>query len=317
MIEGVKLSQLPASAAAEFDLKLFARRGAELYLRMIFSDGCYHADPHPGNLILLPGNRIGLLDFGMVGRLDDRLREDIEEMLFAIVSRDADHLAAMITRVGKVPPQLDETALRTDAADFVSHYANQPLDQFNMSSALTEMTEMIFRYKILLPAQVGMLLKVLITLEGTSKLLHPTFNLMEVMRPFQRQALLRRWSPAQRLRKMRRVYLEFEHLAGVLPRRLLDIFEQVQTGKFDVHLDHRGLGPSVNRLVLGMLASALFLGSSLMLSRQVPPLLFTTTTFMGLHNISLLGASGCVVSVLLALRLLRAIGKSGHLDRRE
>jgi ubiquinone biosynthesis protein len=91
----------------------------------------------------------------------------------------------------------------------------------------------------------------------------------------------------------------------------------VQTGTFDVHLDHRGLGPSVNRLVLGMLASALFLGSSLLLSREVPPLLFPESHFLGLHRLSLFGVSGCSVAVLLGLRLLRAIGKSGHLDQRE
>ena len=116
---------------------------------------------------------------------------------------------------------------------------------------------------------------------------------------------------------MRRVYLEFEHLATILPRRLMDILEQVQTGTFDVHLDHRGLEPSVNRLVLGMLASALFLGSSLLLSRDVPPLLFRQETILGLKDVSLLGLSGCIVSLLLGLRLLRAIGKSGHLDRKD
>jgi ubiquinone biosynthesis protein len=116
---------------------------------------------------------------------------------------------------------------------------------------------------------------------------------------------------------MHRVYLELEQLAAALPRRLMDIMEQVQEGKFDVHLDHRGLGPSVNRLVLGMLASALFLGSSLLLSRQVPPLLFPEQTVFGLYRISILGLGGCIVSLLLGLRLLRAIGKSGHLDQRD
>jgi ubiquinone biosynthesis protein len=91
----------------------------------------------------------------------------------------------------------------------------------------------------------------------------------------------------------------------------------VQTGTFDVHLDHRGLEPSVNRLVLGMLASALFLGSALILSRQVPPVLFPTPTILGLHKVSVLGITGCFVAVLLGLRMLRAINKSGHLDRRK
>ena len=204
-----------------------------------------------------------------------------------------------------------------DVSDFVTHFAGQPLDRLSIGQALTEMSEMIFRYRILLPPQVALLLKVFITLEGTGKLLHPKFNLLELMQPYQRKAFLRRLSPKRRLKKMRRIYSEMEHLVEILPRRIMDILEQVQEGKFDVHLDHRGLGPSVNRLVLGMLASALFMGSALMLSQQVPPLLFPTPTYMGLHKVSLLGISGCTVSVLLGLRLLRAIGKSGHLDRRE
>jgi ubiquinone biosynthesis protein len=316
LLEGVKLSQAQQLTSEGFDLERLARNGAHLYLEMIFADGCYHADPHPGNLVLLPGSVIGLLDFGMVGRIDEELRENIEEMLLSIVNRDSVQLASIITRVGKVPPDLDETALRIDLDDFVSLYANQPLETFQLAKALSEMTEMIYRYRIMLPAQVGMLIKVLVTLEGTSKLLSPHFSLMEVMRPFQRKAMIRRFSPARRMRKLRRIYLDLEHLAGLLPRRVMDILEQVQTGKFDVHLDHRGLEPSVNRLVLGLLASALFMGSSLLLSQDVPPLLFQQPTVFGLHNVSLLGLGGCLVSLLLGLRLLRAIGKSGHLDRR-
>ena len=149
-------------------------------------------------------------------------------------------------------------------------------------------------------------------------MLNPKFSLMEVMRPFQRKMLLRHLSPARQMRKMRRVYFELEQLAEVLPRRLGEILEQIQAGKFDVHLDHRGLGPSVNRLVLAMMASSLFLGSAVLLSQQVPPLLFSDSTYwFGLHKISILGLAGSLISILLGLRLLRAIGKSGHLDRRE
>jgi ubiquinone biosynthesis protein len=137
------------------------------------------------------------------------------------------------------------------------------------------------------------------------------------MRPFQRKMLLRRLSPARQLRKARRIYFELQQLAEIVPRRLGEILEQIQAGKFDVHLDHRGLGPSVNRLVLAMMASSLFLGSSLMLSQQVPPLLFPENTYFGLQKLSVLGLSGCTVSILVGLRLLRAIGKSGHLDRRD
>ncbi|MEO8498914.1 MAG: AarF/ABC1/UbiB kinase family protein, partial [Planctomycetota bacterium] len=271
-IDGTKLDNAQQLVVAGIDLAEVAKRGAELYLDMIFMHGFYHADPHPGNIVVLPGNVIGLLDFGMVGRLDERLREDIEEMLLAIVNQDVTILTSLIKRVGTIPSGLDEGALAIDIADFVGQYATQSLDQFDLGGALTDMTQIIHRHRISLPPQVGLLIKTLVTLEGTTKMLSPKFSLMEVMRPFQRKMLLRRLSPARQLRKARRVYFELQQLAEIVPRRLGEILEQIQAGKFDVHLDHRGLGPSVNRLVLAMMASSLFLGSSLMLSHQVPPL---------------------------------------------
>lgn len=311
---GVKLSDATTSAKGHFDLEELARRGAEMYLEMIFEHGFYHADPHPGNILILDGNVIGLLDFGMVGRIDESLREEIEDMLMALANQDAVSLTQVIIRLGEVPSTLDHAALSVEVAEFVSFYTNQPLGQFDLSGALRELTEIIRRYQIMLPARVSLLIKVLIMLEGTARLLNPSFNLIDVMRPFRRKLIGRRLSPTRNLRKLRRIYREVEHLLEVLPQNLLDIMQQVQSGRFDVHLDHRGLEPSVNRLVLGMLASALFLGSSLVLSRDVPPLISIPWV---VDNISLLGLSGCCVALALGLRLMRAINKSGHLDRHD
>ena len=117
------------------------------------------------------------------------------------------------------------------------------------------------------------------------------------------------------MRKVRRFYIEMERLLTELPLGLTEIFHQVQTGKFDVHLEHRGLEPSVNRLVYGMLTSALFLGSTLLLSQKVAPLIDLPWVGNIVGEFSLLGAMGCGVSITLGLRLLRAISKSGWLDR--
>lgn len=318
LLEGTKLADTERLIADRVDLEEVARRGAELYMEMIFTHGFYHADPHPGNILVLKGMVIGLLDFGMVGRIDESLREDIEDMLLALGNRDPLLLTSVIMRVGSVPPNLDNAALSSDINDFVSHYAGQRMSDFNLSGALNEMTEIIRRYKILLPPRVAMIFKVLVMLEGTSRLLHPSFSLIEVMTPFQRKLVLRRWSPMRRMRKFRRIYTELEHLVEVLPRNLLDIMQQVQSGKFDVHLDHRGLEPSVNRLVLGMLTSALFLGSSLLLSYKVPPLIniLPWQEAPWITGLSILGLLGSITSIALGLRLIRAINKSGHLDRR-
>lgn len=312
-IEGIKLSDTERLVAAGFDLQEVAHRGAELYLNMIFTHGTYHADPHPGNIVLLPGNVIGLLDFGMVGRIDEVLLEEIEEMLLAVMQRDAMQLTSIITRVGAVPAELDQAGLSIDVADFVAHYGSLALDEFDLGGALNELTEMIRRYHIMLPARVALLIKVLVMLEGTARLLAPRFSLLEVMRPYQKKMLWRRMSPARQARKLRRTISEFQHLLAMLPRGLVDILQQIQSGKFDVHLDHRGLEPSVNRLVFGMLTSALFLGSTLLLAHEIGPLIPWPAAF---SRLSVLGTLGCLVSIALGLRLLRAINKSGHLDRR-
>ena len=306
-LDGAKLSDPAVREIPNVDLREVTRHGAEMYLEMIFHHGFYHGDPHPGNLVVLADGAIGLLDFGMVARLDEQLREDIEDMLMAIVSQDAQQLTSLVVRLGAVPPGLDEPALSVDLAEFVSHYANQPVDSFDLAGALTEMIEIVQRYRIALPPSLAMLIKVLVMLEGTGRMLEPNFSLMELIQPYQKKMLRRRLSPARQMRKARRIYSEVEKLAEVLPRRLRDILQQVESGKFDVHLDHRGLEPSVNRLVLGLLTSSLFLGSSLLISQNV----------WAFHGVPVPGTLGVLLSAFLGWRLLRAIGKSGRLDRRK
>jgi ubiquinone biosynthesis protein len=306
-LDGAKLCDPAVRQLPDIDLRQLTRHGAEMYLEMIFHHGFYHGDPHPGNLIVLADGSIGLLDFGMVGRLDEQLREDIEDMLAAIVTQDSQQLASLVMRLGAVPPGLDEPALSVDLSEFVSHYANQPVDSFDLAGALSEMVEIIQRYRIVLPSSLAMLIKVLVMLEGTGRLLEPTFSLMELIQPYQRKMLRRRLSPARQIRKARRIYSELEQLAEVLPRRLREILQQVEMGKFDVHLDHRGLEPSVNRLVLGMMTSALFLGSSLLITYAVWPL----------WGVSVPGTLGMLLSIFLGWRLHKAITKSGRLDRRK
>ena len=315
-LEGTPIGDREALVAAGYDLPTIARNGARIYLDMIFSRGFYHADPHPGNILILPGGVIGLLDFGMVGRLDETLRESFEEMLLAIVSHDTALLSVILRRIGKFPSELDEGEFTSDIAEFVGQYTTRSLDRLDLSGALFDMAEIVRRHRIELPGQVGLLIKTLVTLDGTAKALAPDFNLLEMMRPMRAALLRRRLSPGRNLRKYRRLYLEIEQMAETLPRQIIDIVSRFQEGKFDVHLDVRRLGPSVNRLVLGLLASAVFLGSTLLLSMNVPPVLFPVETYLGgLHRVSLLGLAGLTASVIMGLRLILAILRSGNLDK--
>jgi ubiquinone biosynthesis protein len=318
------MERLDGQSIAEFNIheaklgnpisNTLPRRAAELYMEMIFAKGLYHADPHPGNVLVLSDGTLGLLDFGMVGRIDDSLRETIEQMLIAIASGDVTLLTILIKRVGKPPLQLDESSLSIDVADLVATYGSQPLDAFDLSGVLNDVTDILHRHRISLPQQTALLLKTLITLEGTIGLLNPSFSLLEVMQPFFRKMWLRRLSPQRQARKIRRIYFELEGLLEKLPTQISGLVEMVRQGKLDVHLSHRGLSPSINRLVLGLLTSSLLLGSSILLAFKVPPLLFIQGGPMGLKDLSLLGLVGFVVSLLISFRLLLAINNSGHLD---
>lgn len=305
LLDGIKISHPQKLREAGGDLEEIARRGAVVFLEMIFRDGFYHADPHPGNVLVLPGGVIGLIDCGMVGRLDDRTREDVEELLLSIGQADAARLTAAITRIGAVPPGLDQAGLGSDVADFLSYYGSRSLQQLELGRALGDMVEIIRRYQIVLPANIALLIKVLVMLEGTSRGLNPTFDMLSLIVPFQRRMLRRYLSPARRLRKVQQVFREWRHLGEVLPRSLADILQQLQFGRFEVHLEHKHLEPSINRLVYGMLASALFLGSAMLLSSKVPPTL---------GDFSLLGGAGLTLSTVQAVRLFWAIRNSGRLD---
>lgn len=305
-LEGIPLTaplSLKSESHAPEDL---ARRGATIFMEMIFRDGFYHADPHPGNFLVLPDGAIGILDCGMVGRLDEKLRESVEEILVALVQGNAVGLCEVIVRIGSIPPDFDQAGLAADLTDFVSYYGRKPLDQIDLGTALSEVTDLVRRYHIVLPTPAALLIKVLIMLEGTSRLLNPHFNLVEVMRPFQKRLIWRRLSPERHLQRLGRLIQSWQHLGEALPRNVIGILEKVNKGSIEVHLEHQRLEPSVNRLVLGMLTSALFLGSTLLWSYQAPPLV---------AGIPILGVTGSIASLGLALRLLWAIRKSGHLER--
>lgn len=296
------------------DRALVARRVSELYVDMIFVHGLYHADPHPGNILIQEDGTIGLLDFGMVGRIDDSLRGTIEEMLWAIMHEDSALLTSLIKRAGKIPASIDEASLSNDVADLIATYGVQPLETLDLEGALNDATDILHRHRITLPSQMGILIKTLVTLQGTLRAMSPTFSLLEVITPMFGKLWRSRLSPRRQLRRMRRLYVELEGLVERLPSQISSLMELVQEGKLDVHLSHRGLSPSINRLVLGLLTSSLLLGSSILMASKVPPLLFMDGGPLGLKDLSLMGLVGFVLSSLVAFRILLAINKSGHLD---
>jgi ubiquinone biosynthesis protein len=307
-LEGVAGTDVEAMWATGEDLAEFARRGATMYLEMVFRDGFYHADPHPGNLMLLPGGVVGVLDCGQVGRLDDVLRDEVEALLLAVVENDTDQVTDSVLRLGAVPPDCERGQLRADLDDFMADFIGQPLAGIQIGRALNSLIEIIRSHRITLPPPLALLLKTLILLEGTSRRFYPEFSLAELMEPFCRRMALRRLSPGRLGKRARRMLRDWDRLVTALPRDLADLLARFRDGTLTVHLDHRHLDPIVNRLVVGVLTAALFLGSSELWSREARPLLF---------GVSVFGALGYLTSIVLGWRLLRAIRKSGNIDSEE
>ena len=288
---------------------------ADVYLTMIFDEGLFHADPHPGNLIVMTDGKLGILDFGMIGRIDENLRETIEEMLVAISSGDQHRLMRLIRRIGDAPPTIDDSALAIDVAEFIGTYGRQRLGEFDMTGALNDLSEILHRHAITLPNQSALLLKMLISLEGTLRELGASFDSLEIVRSFVRRAMVRRLSPRRRLRQARRIYLEAENFMEAAPDEVISMLRQARRGELKMQLEHQRIGPTVNRLVLGLMASAVFLGSSLLMAMKVPPLLFRGRAVLGMQDISLLGLVGIVGSMSVMMWLLLAINRTGHLTR--
>jgi ubiquinone biosynthesis protein len=282
-----------------------AKHGARIFLDMIFRDGFYHADPHPGNILIMPEGVIGVLDGGMVGRVDEKLRKQIETGMMAIMANDAVTLTDLIIQVGEVPPHFDAVGLQSEVADQLAFYWGLSLDQFNLAAAMDELTEAIRRYHVLLPPAASMLMKTLIMLEGSARILSPNFNLVEVLEPYRKQFVRRRFSPTRLVRRLIVTAQDWDEVFSNMPKLVRDLMQFARRQHFAVQLQHQHLDPSVNRLVFGMMTSALFVGSAMLWSMKAPPLLWDTPLF---------GVLGCLTSCVLGYRLFRAIQHSGKLE---
>jgi ubiquinone biosynthesis protein len=314
LFEGVPFNRPEEIKAAGGDFEGLARRGTKVFLDMVFRDGFFHADPHPGNVFFLPptpecpAGQIGLIDVGMVGSLDERMRDRIDRGVSAVLRKDAATVTELIVQVGDVPPAFDPEALEAEVAEQIAFYHGMPLEQFQLGAALNDLTEAIRRYHVMLPSPLALLLRVLVMLEGTGRLLAPDFNLVEMLEGYGRGGVLRKVSPKRTFRRLLTTLADWDELIRAMPRQLGNVLRMLQRQEMVVQLSHRHLEPSVNRLAFGLMMSALFVGSAVMWAAKAPPLW---------HDISIFGAAGCASSVVLGYRLFRAIQHSGRLEERD
>jgi ubiquinone biosynthesis protein len=267
---------IPARATDELDAEgldrvLIARRGALAAWKMALEDGFFHADPHPGNFIIQSGNRIAMLDFGMVGKLSHSRREQILQITRSVVLREAEQCAAVLSNWSDGQPvRFDQ--LVSDVEDVISQYHGISLSQLDITALLTDITALVRNHNLVLPSDIALFIKAIITLEGFGRLLNPDFDLMTEAEPLLKRMIRTRYSPVR--------------LAKSLSLRALDVVDKVYApphagnlpSQQEGSIDPRHLERLVARLERGqyrqvqaLLVSAGFIGGSLMLAGRVPP----------------------------------------------
>jgi ubiquinone biosynthesis protein len=285
-VSGIKVSEVAAIEAAGLDRREIARRGAVTFLKMVLEHGFFHGDPHPGNVLILPGNVICLLDFGMVGRLDPGLKRYLTELLSAVIKKDVDELAEVIVGSGETGESLNVNALKRGLADFIEDYYEKPLQEIEVGRMLLEFIDLVSTHRIKFPPDLTLLVKVLVVVEGMGRELDPQFDMAGHLRPFLERALFEQRSPLRLVKELEEGAEDYLDLARRLPRDLKEVLNKINRNKFRLDLEHRGLDRfskeldrSANRLSLSMIIAALLIGSSIAMQTNRGPLFFGLPAF--------------------------------------
>lgn len=266
-VSGIKVDDLTALDAAGIDRKALARAGADLLLAMIFDDRFYHADPHPGNLFVQPDGSIALIDFGMVGQLDEDRRLQLADFLAAFTGADPETLAAALLHLSVRKDAVDQDGLRASLNSFVSLYRGRALGDVDFARLLTQLLALLRKHHLQLPSDTVLLFKVLLMAEGMGEHLDPKFGLSELLTPYADKLVRERYSPSAVAERLIRSSAEGGKLLVELPERLRRILARLDEGGVELHLRAAELDPLMvraervgNRLVAGMLVAALIGG---------------------------------------------------------
>lgn len=310
-VEGIKVRPRAALVRAGLEPAAVARNGARAVLRQVLELGYYHADPHPGNLLVLPGNVVCFLDFGIVGSLHGEDRDQLVEMIAALVKRDADRMIRLAMETGQVSRRVDVRSLRLEIEDYLDRYWDVPLKRIRLSEAVSEFLDVAHRHRIRFPPNLVMLARAFMILEGVGRDLDPDFNLVRMARPHVLRAVRRRLSARRTARAVAKVGEDYTRLLRKLPTQIDDLLEALRRDRLQVGLRHQGLSNlvremdrSMNRLAFGMLVASLVLGASLVTQAEIG------TRWWG---VSALGVVGYALATILAGVLLLAILRSNRL----
>ncbi|QJR14178.1 ABC1 kinase family protein [Usitatibacter palustris] len=271
-VEGIPATNLAAADAAGLDRELLARRGADVVLQMVLVDGMFHADPHPGNVFFLPGNRIALIDFGMVGWLSRKRRAELIDLLEGVAARDAEAMRDVLLAWAD-GRRVSAERFAEDLGRLLHLYENASLREVSLGALLAEIAAIMREHHLMLPADLALLFKTLITLEGLGTRLVPRFKLIEQVGPWVRRLAAERWGPGQvagRLsgtaREWGRAVRAAPRLLESLARRFTDdgVALRFEVDKLTTVSDQ--IERSIDRLAIGLVTAALIVGSSILLS---------------------------------------------------
>lgn len=308
-VEGIPGRDLAGVDAAGLDRGALARRGADIVLKMVLEDGCFHADPHPGNIIYLRDGRIGVIDFGMIGTLSEPRRFQVAQLLHGLVEQEPEAVAdILLDWAGGVT--VDEGRLQQDISQFVDRYRGVPLKDLRIGLMLSDITQLLRSYNLTLPADLALMIKAFLTLEGMGRQLDPGFDMASAARPFLERVVLQRYAPRALLRRGRRSLLGMLDLAGELPRDLRRLVQAARRGRLQLKIETtalKGFGDQVNqaanRLVVGIVTAALIIGSSIVMH---------SVGGISSRWLLVLGVAGFIGAGLCGVWILFSIWRSGR-----
>ena len=311
-IEGIRGNDLVAIDNAGLDRKALAARGADAVLKMILVDGFFHADPHPGNVMYLPGNRIALIDFGMVGRLSPVRRRQIVDLLAGLARHDEETMLEVLLD-WRGDDFVDEARLAADLGEFAFDYADMQLKDLKIGVLLRRVASILRQHSIVLPVDLTLMFKALISLEGLGRQYDPEFRLIERAKPFLDSAVRERYQPAEAARRTQETLSDFFGLVTSMPRDLARLVKDARHGRIRVDLDlkrldsfgHR-LHSAMNWATIGIMTASLVVGSSIVMTIAEGPRLF------GVSLLTYCGLVGYLVAFVNSLWIIFSIWRSSR-----
>lgn len=271
-VEGVKIDDVEGIRALGLDPAEVARSGARIFMRQSFEMGIFHGDPHPGNIRVRADGSIALLDYGMVGYLDDVKREQLVDLFLAIAHNDVDRAVNVVLELGHPTQPVEMVLLQADIRDFIDAYYGVPLEQMRIGQLLNDFVAILSNHMLRCPGDLMVLIRAIVTLEGVGRQLDPHFNLAEVLSPFIERLIHDRYSPkrvAERAVADIRTLLRAAH---DLPLHLGRTLQKASRDDLKIQLEHRGLDHlitefdrSSNRVVIGLITSALIVSTALII----------------------------------------------------